>query len=99
MSLLDWLKAPKPSDLAHKRKIACNPHKGKKRSCRRDCEHPEVCNPVHPDKQLFCRACREDLSLISSVVNNHVKIPGREEVVNCKGVNKIDTAEALMASN
>ena len=86
VSLLDRLKAPTPSDLARKRKIACNPPpKGKKRSCGRGANNPKSVTPIqrvkeHPDecltvsnKQLFCRACREELSLISSVVHNHVK--------------------------
>ena len=79
VSLLDRLKAPTPSDLTRKRKIACNPPpKGKKRSCGRGENNPKSVTPIqrvkeNPDecltvsnKQLFCRACREELSLISS---------------------------------
>ena len=35
-------------------------------------EHPGEYLTVS-NKHLFCRACREELSLISSVVHNHVK--------------------------
>ena len=115
MSLLDRLKAPTPSDLARKRKIACNPPpKGKKRSCGRGANNPKSVTPIqrvkeNPDecltvsnKQLFCRACREELSLISSVVHNHVKSAkhqaGRKRLA-AKEVHDIDIAAALKASD
>ena len=86
VSLLDRLKVLTSSDLAHKRKIACNPPpKGKKRSCGCGANNPKSVTPIHhvkehhdecltvSNKQLFCRACWEESSLISSVVCNHVK--------------------------
>ena len=76
-----------PSDLARKRKVSCNlPPIGMKRSkggCSAlhmksvspyDCvkayadEYFQVCN-----KKLFCQACREELSLKKSVIDNHIK--------------------------
>ena len=42
VSLLDWLKAPKPSDLARKRKVASNPPpKGEKRCRGRGMNNPK----------------------------------------------------------
>ena len=113
MSLLDRLKAPIPSDLTRKRKIACNPPpKGKKRSCGHCANNPKYVTPIqrvkeHPgeyltvsNKQLFCRACQEELSLINSVVHNHVKSvkhqAGKKRLA-AKEVHDIDIAEACIS--
>ena len=115
MSLLDYLKAPTPSDLAHKQKMACSPSpKGKKRSCGRGANNPKSVTPIqhvkeHHDecltvsnKQLFCRSCREELSLISRVVSNHVKsakrLAGKKRLA-AKEVHDIEIAEVLKASD
>ena len=64
-------------------------------------EHPDECLTVS-NNQLFCRACREELSLISSVVHNHVKSAkhqaGKKRLA-AKEVHDIDIAEALKASD
>ena len=82
-SLMDSLRTPTASELSRKRKIDCNkPPKGKKRSrgtCSSDPkfitpeqrvkQHPKGCFSVS-NKKLFCLACREELSVKSSVVAN-----------------------------
>ena len=78
VSLLERLKAPKKSDLSRKRKIACNPPKGKKKSSgKHGLAEPKV-DPrtrvkrilpnealvVSPgNRRLFYNACRETLSV------------------------------------
>ena len=111
VSLLDRLKAPKPFDLARKRKVASNPPpKGKKRCRRRGMNNPKSVTPSQrvkenpkecltvSNKQLFCKACWEELSLISCVVHNHVKSAkhqaGKKRLA-AKEVNDTDIAEAL----
>ena len=85
-SLMDSLRTPTASELSRKRKIDCNkPPKGKKRSrgtCSSDPkfitpeqrvkQHPKECFSVS-NKKLFCLACREELSVKSSVVIGHIK--------------------------
>ena len=75
VSLLSRLKSPQASELARKRRVACNPPKGKRR-CRGStvAEHKNV-NPHQrvkqfpneplcvSNKKLFCSACREELSM------------------------------------
>ena len=87
-SLLSQLRRPTSSELSRKRVIDRNPPKGKKRSKgpnRRS--DPKSVTPEQRLKnslygnecltvsmgKLFCRACREELSVKSSVVNNHIK--------------------------
>ena len=87
MSLFNRLHCQKPSELAHKRNIDHNPPpKGKKRSyCgggtsgpkfvtpnQRISEHPGECVTVLNYSMMFCRACREERSLIRWVINNHI---------------------------
>ena len=85
-SLMDSLRTPTASELSRKRKIDCNkPPKGKKRSrgtCSSDPkfitpeqrvkQHPKECFSVS-NKKLFCLACREELSVKSSMVIGHIK--------------------------
>ena len=84
-SLLERLHRPRSSELARKRTVHRNPPPlGKRRSRGRGANEPKSVTPSqrvaeHPgeclttsNKQLFCRACREELSLVSST-NNHLK--------------------------
>ena len=85
-SLMDSLRTPTASELSRKWKIDCNkPPKGKKRSrgtCSSDPkfitpeqrvkQHPKECFSVS-NKKLFCLACREELSVKSSMVIGHIK--------------------------
>ena len=60
------------------------PPAGKRRSRGRGANEPKSVTPrqrvsEHPgewltvsNKRLFCKACREELSLVSSVINNHL---------------------------
>ena len=76
VSLLSRLKSPTASDLGRKRKTASNPPKGKRRSRGATGNEPKNIYPhqrirefsgeplkVNQNKQLFCCACREELSL------------------------------------
>ena len=86
ISLLDRLRSPTASDLARKRKVHCNPPTGKRRSSgrhgmqepkikpsQRVSEFPNEELTVSALGRLFCKACRETLSLKRSTVANHVK--------------------------
>ena len=86
-SILDSLHRPTASELSRKRKIDRNPPpKGKRRSrgsCSSDPKsvtpqqrvrkYPEECFSVSNNK-LFCLACREELSVKSSVITGHISI-------------------------
>ena len=85
LSILDTLKAPRPSDLARKRKICRNcPPTGKRTARGTGCSEPKSIKPQDriaefPDeclsvtgKKLFCNACREELSLRKNIVANHI---------------------------
>lgn len=86
-SLLSVLRAPRLSDLVRKRKTQTNnPGKRKKtRSSSSAASDPKGVKPQDrvkkfPDEQLsvsagklFCKACREELSLKSSSLTNHLK--------------------------
>ena len=64
-------------------------------------EHPGECLTVS-NKQLLCRACREELSLIGSVVHNHVKSAkhqARKKRLGTKAKCEQDNAKALKASD
>ena len=88
VSLLERLKAPKKSDLSRKRKIACNPPKGKKKSSgkhglaepkvdprTRVKEFPNEALVVSPgNRRLFCNACRETLSVQLLTILSHLSI-------------------------
>ena len=85
LSLLDKLRSPVPSVLARKRKVPTNPPPvGQKRS--KGGSACTVLKSVSPQDRvrefaddslcvsagkLFCRACREELSVKKSVVKNH----------------------------
>ena len=86
-SLLDNLRSPVPSELARKRKVLTNPPPvGQKRS--RGGSSAATLKSVSPQDRvrefsdyslcvsagkLFCRACREELSVKKSVVKNHIE--------------------------
>ena len=112
VSLLDRLKCPRPSELSRNRKVHCNPPppKGKKRSSGvRGLNDPHVPPSKRlsefPNKQLvvsagrlFCRACREILSLKRSTIESHVKSAKHVEskkAVEQRQVREKDIAEAL----
>ena len=80
-SLLSVLLAPKLSDLTRKRKIQSNPGKCKKVcTSSSTSSEPKIVKAVdrvrkYPNEQLnvsagklFCKACREELSLKSSII-------------------------------
>ena len=86
VSLLDRLRAPTTSELSRKRKVLSNPPKGKKRSsgsCGLKTKvnvHPSVRVSEFPGEELsvsmgklFCKACREQLSVKQSSVKSHIK--------------------------
>ena len=86
--LLNCLRCPAASSLAHKRKISHNPIGGKKRSDRptytlrimrsvspadRVDQYPGECLCVGQNNTLFCNACRQELSLKKSVISKHIQ--------------------------
>ena len=84
-SVFPHLRASRPSDLARKRVVHRNPpplgkcrshgcgaNESKSMTPRRVNEHPGEFLTVS-NKRLFCRACREKLSLVSRVISNHLK--------------------------
>ena len=114
ISLLSRLKAPRPSDLARKRKVATNPPKGK-RSCRGlTATEPKNITVYHRVKEfpeeplsashgkLFCNAYREEMSLKMSIVRNHIRSAKHKE--GCKRLKRKESreksiADALAAQN
>ena len=86
-SLLSVLRAPRLSDLTRKRKTQTNPGKPRKktRPTSSAASEPKGVKPQDrlkkfPKEQLsvsagklFCKACREELSLKSSSLSNHLK--------------------------
>ena len=86
-SLLNILRAPRLSDLTRKRKTQTNPRKPRKktRPTSSAASEPKGIKPQDqlkkfPKEQLsvsagklFCKACREELSLKSSSLSNHLK--------------------------
>ena len=111
ISLLDRLKSPTPSDLARKRKVHCNPPTGKRRSSgrhgmkepkikpsQRVSEFPNEELTVSALGRLFCKACRETLSVKRSTVANHVKSTKHQqskEKLQKKEAREKDIASAL----
>ena len=79
ISIFDALKAPSFSDLTRKTRVRCNPPpKGKRRACGEGLSEPKNVNATKGVKEfseeflevtgagkskLFCKACREELSL------------------------------------
>ena len=85
-SILSTLCQPTPADLARKRRILQNPSPvGKRRARGHGAFDPISVTPTQrvknfpnesltvSNKKLFCKACREEVGLKSSVVHNHVK--------------------------
>ena len=109
--LLDRLKSPTPSDLARKRKVHCNPPTGKRRSSgRHGMKEPEIKSSQRvsefPNEELtvstlgrlFCKACRETLSVKRSTVANHMKSTKHQqskEKLQKKEAREKDIASAL----
>ena len=86
VSLLNVLRAPRPSELARKRKMAVNkPPKGKRFTSGRESKGTVNIKPGQHIKEypsehftisngkLFCEACRKQLSLKKSTLNNHIQ--------------------------
>ncbi len=112
-SALSRLKAPVLSDLCRKRKVSTNsrvlPLKSQKRSSSSSSD-PSSVSPQQRAQEfasehivvsagkLFCRACREELSLKKSIVQRHVSsskhVTGKEKLAR-KGKREKDIAEAL----
>ena len=85
-SLLSVLKAPKASNLSRKQVQAKNPPCGKRRCRGTSTYDPKGIGPAQrvreypnepfsvSNKKLFCKACREELSIKKSSVENHIKL-------------------------
>ena len=86
VSLLDRLKSPSPAEISQPRKMKVNkPHDSAKRRCRgalasdpksitasqRVQEFEDEFFIVDSDDNLFCQACREQISLKHSIIRNH----------------------------
>ena len=112
MSLLDVLKAPTVSDLSRKRSIARNPPCGKRRSRPRSTSFdPKNVKPSQRVKEyqdepftvsnckLFCKGCREEISVKKSSIENHLKslkhLNGKEKLRH----READIAESLAKYN
>ena len=85
-SMLQRLRCPKSSELARKRKIDRNPPPSGKRRSRGQGKHdPKSVSPNQrvqqfpnehlrvSNKRLFCTACREEISMKSSIIQSHIK--------------------------
>ena len=101
-SLLSVLRVPKLSDLTRKKKVQCNPGKHKKvHSSSSTSSEPKGVTPQDRVKKfrneqlsvsagrLFCKACREELSLKSSSLMNHLKSQKHKD-----GKKRLDKKEA-----
>ena len=112
-NILDRLRAPRESDLARKRKVKANPPVSKKK-CRTATGEPKSVSPServqkYPNESLvlsggslFCSACREEVSLKSSIIFNHIKSAkhkaGKERLQQ-KQAKEADIASALRVYN
>ena len=109
--VFDQLRPPRLSDLTRKRKVATNaPPQGKRRACGRGSADPKSVTPKQraseffeekltvSNGQLFCLACREELSLKRSVISCHIKsnkhAEGKEKL-KVKEAREQDIAVAL----
>ena len=114
LSIMNGLRAPKPSDIARKRKTRVNPPKGKRRSCSRGLCDPKFVTPSQHVKEhsgeelvvsngkLFCQACREELSLKANIVKNHIKSGKHKygkQKLKSKEAREGDISVALQAHN
>ena len=114
-SILDRLKCPLPAEISRKRKVKSNPPPKGKRPCRgssnsdpknvdpgkRASEFPNQMLKVSCGK-LFCYACREELRLKRSTIQNHInsqKHAQHKEKVKIKESREQDIAEALSKHN
>ena len=115
VSLLERLRAPTVSELSRKRRIDANPPPpaGKKRSTQTVRKFdPQSVRPsqranefpgeqlVESAGKLFCRACRENVAVKRSVVQNHIKSKKHEESkgkLKKKESRERDIAQALRA--
>ena len=109
-SLMSVLKAPKHSELSRSRRIAVNPKRPKRVSASGSSSDPQSVSPSQRAREfsseyigvsggkLFCKACREELSLKKSTIEKHVSSTkhsaGKERIVNGKK-QEMDIAEAL----
>ena len=114
-SLLEKLRSPCASELARKRKIDANsaPPTGKKRSTQDVRKFdPKSVRPSQrvsefPGEELtesagklFCKACRENIAVKRSVVQNHIKSKKHaesKEKLKARVARELDIAEALKA--
>lgn len=110
-SLLDVLKAPQPSELTRKRKVASNPPIGQKAARGQGSsepksvtakdrlrEFPGECLSVKIGGKLFCEACREELSLRKNIIKNHItckKHNTSKEKLSKSKTKQKDIAESL----
>ena len=101
ISMLDRLRAPTLADISRSRKTKSNPPpKGKRRCMGTLHSDPKGVSPAQRIKEyseepflisnsrLFCSACREELSLKRSVINNHIQ-SGKHN----NGIEKLKTKE------
>ena len=115
VTLLDILKAPTASDLSRKRSVARNPQCGKKRSrARSNSFNPKTIKPLQRVKEykdepftvsnckLFCKACREEISVKKSSIENHLKSQKHhngKQKMRQRAVREGDIAESLAKYN
>ena len=115
-SLLDRLKNPSQADIARLRKIKTNdpPPRGKRRCRGALASDPKGVSPAQRVKEfpvepltvsrgnLFCSACREQLSLKRSILKNHVESQKHQkckERLARKGERERDIASSLKKYN
>ena len=113
LSLLSRLCSPTPSELARRRKICKGPPpRSQRRSRGADgpkSVKPEKCMKEYSgepltvsNSKLFCRACREELSVKSSSVRNHLsskKHQDGKKKMEKKEAREQDIAQALQRYN
>ena len=114
-TILSVLRPPRSSELSRKRIIDRNPPRGKKRA-KGPTRHsdPKSITPekrlVDPrfkdeclmvsNKKLFCRACREEISVKASIITNHIKSAkhmSSKSRLDKKQKKDVEIAEALKA--
>ena len=115
-SYLSVLRCPKPSELARKRKTKFNaPSTKYRRHLPKTANDPKSVTPFQRVAQspkepftvsagkLFCRACREEVGLKNSVIDNHVqrskKHSSGKEALSEKQQHEKDIATALREFN
>ena len=115
VSLLERLKSPAEVEIARKRKTKTNPPPvGKRRSQGKSASDPKGIEPgkrvkEFPNEQLkvsggklFCSACREELGLKSSTIQNHIrsqKHASSKKKLELKEAREQDIAVALSKHN